>query len=209
MQNPTELTIAWTHGWAVSRGASRPVTIDGGVRIDFPQSGHLARYVLHTYNTQRLVQLGRELTHPGTEIKIVGSTASLRAALPDEWSMYPPNHLMTAAFVQGVVELPAPYTHKIVVDGAVTIALVLDRDGEIAARARLAPSGRYGVIDRVRTHESHQRRGLGTAIMMLLGNRALDAGLTTGVLSATIEGRALYEALGWTAHVEVAGAFRS
>jgi hypothetical protein len=44
--------------------------------------------------------------------------------------------------------------------------------------------------------------------MTLFGNRALDAGLTTGVLSATEDGRALYSALGWAVVGELAGAFR-
>jgi hypothetical protein len=45
--------------------------------------------------------------------------------------------------------------------------------------------------------------------MAVLGRRALDEGLTTGTLSATAAGRALYSTLGWAVSGELAGAFRS
>jgi len=75
--------------------------------------------------------------------------------------------------------------------------------------ARLAACGEYGVIDRVRTRPADRRRGMGRAVMTMLGNRALDEGLTTGLLSATTDGKALYAALGWAVRGELAGAFRS
>jgi hypothetical protein len=46
-------------------------------------------------------------------------------------------------------------------------------------------------------------------MMAMLGNRALDEGLSTGLLSATADGRGLYSALGWTIRGEPAGACRS
>lgn len=73
----------------------------------------------------------------------------------------------------------------------------------------LAASGPYGVVDKVRTRDADQRRGLGRTVMTMLANRALDEGLTTGVLSATEQGRHLYAALGWTIRDELAGAYRS
>ena len=50
---------------------------------------------------------------------------------------------------------------------------------------------------------------MGRALMTMLGNRALDEGLTTGLLSATTDEQALYSALGWAIRGELAGAFRS
>lgn len=184
------------------------MAIPGGFRLDVGSAKHPVRYVLHTYD-RGLADLGRELVAAGTEVKVVGATASLRAALPDDWSMYPPNNLMTVAFTRAAAAVPAPYSARIDTDGAATAGVVLDGDGDIASSARLAPSGRYGVIDQVWTRRAHQRRGLGTALMAMLGNHALDAGLTTGLLSASAEGQALYAALGWALHDELAGAVRS
>lgn len=45
--------------------------------------------------------------------------------------------------------------------------------------------------------------------MTMLANRAIEEGLTTGLLSATADGRGLYSAMGWTIRGELAGAFRS
>ena len=49
----------------------------------------------------------------------------------------------------------------------------------------------------IETEPEHQRRGLGSAVMATLANTATDLGATTGILGATVQGRALYEALGW------------
>jgi predicted GNAT family acetyltransferase len=102
----------------------------------------------------------------------------------------------------------APYAARIVMEGQTHIAHVLDADGGIAAWARLAPSGAYGVIDRVWTRAPHQRRGLGTTMMQLLADRAVAIGLTEGILSASEEGRALYLSLGWTVKSDLASAVR-
>ena len=98
------LTVAWANGWADSRGTPPPVPIDGGLVING------RRFVLEPHDWARAAGLGRELTTPGTEIKIVGSAARLREALSDDWTMYPPHHLMTTTFTRGVVTLPPDYT---------------------------------------------------------------------------------------------------
>jgi hypothetical protein len=42
--------------------------------------------------------------------------------------------------------------------------------------------------------------------MRTLQHAALDSGARTGVLVGTVEGRALYEALGWQAHAPMVSA---
>ncbi|RLP82513.1 hypothetical protein EAD89_28500 [Micromonospora sp. BL4] len=204
-----ELTKAWAHGWSVSRGTTPPVAISGGLKIDIDQTRNTARYILEPYNWQRAADLGRELTTTGTEIKVVGAADSLREALKIGWTMHDVHHLMTVAFTHGVAETPPSCTARIVNDGAALLGMICDSNGDIVSRARLASIGRYGVIDRVRTRAADQRRGMGRAVMTMLGNRALDEGLTTGLLSATADGRGLYSALGWSIRGEMAGAFRS
>jgi GNAT superfamily N-acetyltransferase len=204
-----ELTSAWARGWAVSRGTPPPVPITGGLMINIDPSRNVARYVLSPDDWPRAAVLGHDLTVPGTEIKLAGAAARLRAALPDGWTMYDPHHLMTVAFTRGVVDVPVSCTARVGYDGAALLGSIRDGAGAVVSSARLAACGRYGVIDRVRTRPSDRRRGLGRAVMTVLGNRALDEGLTTGLLSATAEGRALYRALGWAIRGELAGAFRS
>jgi GNAT superfamily N-acetyltransferase len=204
-----ELTTVWARGWAVSRGTPPPVAIAGALMIKVDRPRALVRYVVHPHDWRTAAVLGRELTEPGTEIKLVGAAARLHEALGSDWTMYDPNHLMTATFTRGTAEVPPAYTVRIVEDGGALLASIHDDADDLVARARLAACGRYGVIDRVRTRPTVRRRGLGRAVMTLLGNRALEEGLTTGLLSATAEGQALYSAMGWATHGELAGAFRS
>ena len=209
MFDPAELTTVWARGWAVSRGKAPPVAVNGGLMINIDEPGRKARYVLDPGNWQSAALLGRAVTAPGTEIKMVGATADLRKALTGDWTMYAPGQLMTVSFTRGVAEVPSWCTAQIVADGGALLGLIRDRAGDVVSRARLAACGHYGVFDRVRTRPAEQRRGLGRAVMTMLGNRALEEGLTTGLLSATAEGRALYSALGWAIRGELAGAVRS
>ena len=114
MLDLAELTNAWAHGWSLSRGTTPPIAITSGLKIDIDPARNIARYVLKPYDWQRAAILGRELTIPGTEIKIVGATGSLREALKSGWTMYDEHHLMTVTFTRGVAETPPSCTAKIV-----------------------------------------------------------------------------------------------
>lgn len=197
-----ELVIEWARGWAVSRGAPPPVAVPGGVRIDV---GPAPRFILSAWEEDGLARLGRELTRPGSVIKILGPAGVLRAALPPAWTMFPRCAFMTSALSPAGAAGPA----RITAEGDVLVASVLDGEGGVAASARLAGHGRYGIFDQVETRSDRRRQGLGTALMTALGARAAEAGRTTGLLSATDDGRALYERLGWSDLGEVAGAHRS
>ncbi|WKE70030.1 GNAT family N-acetyltransferase [Streptomyces sp. WP-1] len=60
-----------------------------------------------------------------------------------------------------------------------------------------APTDTACVFDRTVTAPAHRRRGLGTVMMGTLTGAAVGSGVPTGVLGATVQGRTLYEALGW------------
>lgn len=74
---------------------------------------------------------------------------------------------------------------------------VLAADGELAARGQTGLTGTACVFDQIITEEAHQRLGLGTVVMGALTEAAVENGATTGVLGATVQGRALYETLDW------------
>lgn len=65
-------------------------------------------------------------------------------------------------------------------------------------------AGAHAVVDQVATADEHRRKGLGGLVMRTLQNTAYEAGARTGVLVGTPDGRALYSALGWTAHAPMA-----
>ncbi|GAA2706666.1 GNAT family N-acetyltransferase [Actinoplanes palleronii] len=77
----------------------------------------------------------------------------------------------------------------------------------VAASGRLAAAETSGVVDQVETAAAHRPRGLGSAVLRALGNRAVGLGLTGGILVATDEGRALYRSLGWVDRSPIAVAY--
>lgn len=203
-----ELMIAWGRGWTRSRGTPDPVPFPGGFRVDVAAPGHRVRYVLHSRDDALLRRLAREHGAPGTCLKAPGDPAAFRAALPG-WAMDGAGYLMTTAFTAGTGEPPAGYTLELQTSGAVTVATVCPRHGrEVAASARLALAGGYGIVDKVATAPEHRRRGLGTVLLRALGDHAWSQGVPTGILCATDEGRALYTALGWRVHADVSGALQ-
>lgn len=202
-----ELVMAWGRGWTVCRGTPGPVEVPGGFRVEVGRPGHRERTVLHTYDTDSLRRFGRTSDRPGTWIKIMGSPEVLRAALPDRWTTTLVNHLMTVPFEAASVAPPAPYELRVESAGEQVLVTVAAPDGTEAAYGRLAPAGRFGVVDQVGTAQAHRRRGLGSVVMRALGTEATRRGLRTGILVATEEGRALYHALGWTVRSDVAAAF--
>lgn len=203
-----ELVIAWSRGWARSRGVPALVNIPGGFRIDVARPGHRVRYVLHTWDASYLREIGRHIATPGTWLKIDGSPAEVRDALPPHWHMFETSYLMSAELSPGPGEVPSPYRIRVGADQSrVVVATVSDRAGAVAASGRLAPAGGFGVVDQVETAPEHRRRGLGTAVIQALSDHAARNGIRAGILAATDEGRALYRTLGWSAHTELATAF--
>lgn len=118
-------------------------------------------------------------------------------------------HLMTAPFALHRQRVPEGYRITVTTEGELTVAVARETNGgSAAASARIGRSGTFGVFDQVQTSPAHRRRGLGTALMDALPHRAADLGMTTGLLVGSDEGRALYEALGWTYRSDFPGAFR-
>jgi hypothetical protein len=205
----SELIIEWARGWSVSRGTPPPTAAGRGVRIALRQPSGAVRYVLPIFDRIQLAQLADRLTTVGSEIKVFGSSNALRTVLDGDWTSYAACELMTTPFARSQVILPDGYTSRIARDGVVAVAVVLSPDGEIVSSGRLAPVGRYGVVDQVETQAPHRRHGLGTAVMALLCNRAVDTRMRSGLLSATTEGQTLYHRLNWITHGEVAGVTRT
>ncbi|MEU8915735.1 GNAT family N-acetyltransferase [Streptomyces nigrescens] len=71
-----------------------------------------------------------------------------------------------------------------------------------------APYAPSVVFDMIGTQPAHQRRGLGRAVMAALAGRAVERGARQGVLVASPDGRALYEAMGWRLRSPVTAAGR-
>ncbi len=75
--------------------------------------------------------------------------------------------------------------------------VVVRIDGEVAARGSVAVVNDHAVYDRIETEEPFRRRGLGSYVMRALTAGVLEDDVTTGLLMASADGRALYEFLAW------------
>lgn len=97
---------------------------------------------------------------------------------------------------------PAEFTSRWDVAGN-SVTLRLEAFGQVAAEGTVGVLDDDAVFDAIETSPGFQRRGLGTCVMSMLTSYALDHGATDGVLAASAQGRALYEALGWDATLQM------
>ncbi|MFH8258844.1 GNAT family N-acetyltransferase [Streptomyces roseolus] len=189
----------WVEGWAVARRAPRPVDVPWGLRIDVGQPAQTVRHVLFDADAATARALIGSITEPTTCVKAFLTLDAMRPWFPPAWEPVAPCFLMAVDLRPAPVRTPDGYTAAVeTADGVVSVR-VLGADGRLAASGFAGLTDTACVYDRIVTEPAHRRRGLGTVVMGLLTDAALAAGVTGGVLGATVQGRALYEKLGWKA----------
>ena len=157
----------------------------------------MVRHVLLDADDVTIRMLAGSVTIPTTSIKGFTESADLARLLTPDWTPDPPEVLMATTLHPTAVRISSGY--RIAVEHAPDIAYAraMTADGLIAARGQVAVTGETCVFDQIATAPEHRRRGLGSAVMATLTTAAMDLGAATGILGATAQGRALYEALGW------------
>lgn len=201
----TGLGRAWVRGWAMSRGTPAPVGEPWGLRVDVGLPDQVVRHVLPDADEAAIRAVAAAVTEPHTWIKAFVAAESMAAWLGPDWAYASDGFLMSASISIAPVRVPDGYTLTTEDRQGVRYVRVLAEDGAVAAHGQVAPVGAFAVVDRVATDPAHQRRGLGSQVIRSLANTAVEAGARTGVLGASHQGRALYEALGWVAHAPLNG----
>ncbi|MFE6847325.1 GNAT family N-acetyltransferase [Streptomyces sp. NPDC057686] len=184
-----------------------------GFTIDVGLPGHVVRHVLHSADEATVHKVTEHATAPGIWLKAFVPPETLEPWLAPGWHLAGgTGYLMSASLPTGhtraQTETPDGYRLSTWTRAGVTRALVRTADGAFAARGQIAVTGLGAVVDQVETDPAHQRRGLGRLVMRRLTAAAAGQGATAGVLGATPEGRALYEAMGWRALAPLTGAMR-
>ncbi|OIK27105.1 GNAT family N-acetyltransferase [Streptomyces malaysiense] len=200
-----ETTRSWVEGWAVSRRLPEPVDVPWGLRIEVGQPTQAVRHVLLDADTDAdadtAAGIARGLigtvTEPTTCVKAFLPPGDMEPWFSAEWEPTVPCFLMAADLRPSRVRAPDGYTATVETADGVTCVRVLSADGELAARGQAGLTDTACVFDQIVTEPAHQRRGLGTVVMGALADAAVESGVSAGVLGATVQGRALYEALGW------------
>lgn len=203
------LARAWVEGWVVSRGAAPPVEEAWGLTVDVGLVPQVRRYVLPDADETLVRTLVRTVSAPGTWIKCFLEPETVEPWLAPGWALGTPGFLM-ASPLDAVPEprCPRGYRLRTWTRGGLTRVLVTTDEHAFAARGQIAvpAPGATAVVDQIETAPDHRRRGLGRLVMHTLCTTAAAAGSRSAVLGATIEGRALYEHLGWTVHAPLTGA---
>lgn len=192
-----EIVDRWVEPWALCR-ESTCARVDGGWRVELSGSAHRTRETV-------LVEPGATTFSAYAE-ELVGHEQTWLSVVTRETRSWP---LPTGTILQSASEtLMTTALTRRRVDPRVRLSVTPTpvgafADAEVVLQGRPAAVGTVGVlgtsavVDRVRTYDAFQRRGLGTAVMSALTSWALEHGATTGVLVASAEGRPLYEHLGW------------
>ncbi|MFG3494886.1 GNAT family N-acetyltransferase [Streptomyces sp. NPDC047928] len=205
------ITEVWVHGWAVNRGTPPPVAEPWGYRIDVGLPGHVFRHVLPEPDEATVRALCASVAEPGAWLKVLAEPEDVAGWVTPGWTVPDdPGFMMWTALRPVATPEPPPgyRTETSDTDGVFRVR-ILAADGSLAARGQIAPLGRTAVVDQVETYPDHRRRGLGSLVMLTLQNRGAEAGATTAVLSGTVQGRALYSALGWRYQGPLTGVVRN
>ncbi|MFD5465705.1 GNAT family N-acetyltransferase [Kitasatospora sp. NPDC127059] len=203
--NITELVRMWISGWTVSRGAADPVEQPWGWTIDVgAPTREVGRHVLPEPTEAEVRKLAEATTAPTTWLKLFAEDSTVRPWLGPQWRLDPPGFLMTAPLTPERPAVPAGYTLTHWERGGILRVLLRTEEGHLAARGQTGLAGAVAVPDQIVTAPEHRRRGLGSVVMGALRSGAYEAGARTGVLVGTVDGQALYTALGWTTRAPMA-----
>ncbi|MBD8537475.1 GNAT family N-acetyltransferase [Frigoribacterium sp. CFBP 8751] len=190
------LVDRWVEGWALSRGAARHRDGDAW-QVDVAAATRAVERIVARPTPAELTRLVDETTTSDVWLSVVGpldgvaheTLARLEAVTHAE-------RMMTAPV--SATLLPA----DVILDGDgdgddQVVHVRVEVDGVVAARGQAAVVGEHVVFDRIATEPDFRRRGLGRRVMAGLEHGAAARGATTGLLFASVDGRRLYESLGW------------
>ncbi|WP_328761264.1 MULTISPECIES: GNAT family N-acetyltransferase [unclassified Streptomyces] len=192
-----ELARSWVDGWTVSRRVPKPVDVPWGLSIQVGLPTQAVRHVLLDADVETARGLVGAITEPTTCIKAFLEPDVMAPWFGPEWEPTDPGFLMAVDLRPSVVRAPDGYTATVETADDVISVRILAAAGELAARGQIGLTGAACVFDQIITEQAHQRLGLGTVVMGALTNAAIENGAATGILGATIQGRALYETLDW------------
>ncbi|MFE4823821.1 GNAT family N-acetyltransferase [Streptomyces sp. NPDC056704] len=192
-----ELARSWVDGWTVSRRAPKPVDMPWGLSIQVGLPAQAVRHVLLDADVETARGLVGAITEPATWIKAFLEPDVMEPWFSPAWEPTDPGFLMAVDLRPSVVRAPDGYTATAETADDVIRVRILAADGKLAARGQIGLTADACVFDQIVTEEAHQRLGLGTVVMGTLTNAAIENGAATGILGATVQGRALYETLDW------------
>ena len=191
MPLPDAVIRAWATARSIARGLPLPVADHGGWRVDTRSAEEECRYFFAA-PVPGIAELAATINRPRVLIKLCDSREVLERLVPDGWAFEVDTWVMEGAPLARA-PLPAGYRVEREHDvERIAVRLIAD-DGAVAASGYAGRALGAFAYDRIVTHDTHRRRGLGRAVMALLGEAASPG--DRHVLVATVAGRALYESI--------------
>jgi GNAT superfamily N-acetyltransferase len=172
-----------------------PTPAYGGLHVAVGRPEQKARLVFASASAG-LSEASKAIQEPYVFLKACTPPDAMAACLAPGWEMQAPGFLMEHPMLDSASG-EAPLARQ---EAPGLLHANVIRDGVVAARGTAVLVDGFAIFDRIATHEDHRRQGFGRRIMTQLGAAARAAGGRYGLLVATIEGRALYESLGWRLH---------
>jgi ribosomal protein S18 acetylase RimI-like enzyme len=192
------LVDRWVEGWALSRGAAHRRDGDAW-RVEVAAATRSLERIVAQPTPAELTRLVDETTTPDVWLSVVGALDDVaRTTLARLEAVTHAERMMTAP-VSATPSPSGPLPPGLIVDDDDdrVVHVRVEIDGVVAARGQAAVIGEHVVFDRIATEPDFRRRGLGRRVMAGLEHGAAARGATTGLLFASVDGRRLYESLGW------------
>lgn len=199
---------AWVAGWIRSRRPPTAERVEDGWFIRTGSEREACRWVLTRPTPERLAGL---LAGPVPETGCIKFAGEPREWLPRFGPGWVEDDL--GWFMSLDLEptdppaVPDGYRLEVITEPELIMVRLVDADGDLGAAGQCGLADSYAVPDKIVTEPEHRRRGLGSVVMRELQRRAHAAGARTAVLSATVDGRALYRRLGWREVSGLVGAY--
>lgn len=205
------LVHRWSDGWTKAAGLTSRRDYRS-IRVQLDKPHHHEEWIVTDDAPDRIRWVIRRVAEAKQEDWLTVPTHSpdeVTAAMREAGlAVRAPETFMRRALADHPAPM-APDGYEIsVVRGDVVEVHVL-ADGVEAASGVLAVVGEDAVPSRIETAPEHRRRGLGSVVMGVLVQEALQAGATNGLLCASDDGLHLYRRLGWEAIADVVVAHKN
>lgn len=198
-----ELFRTWLSGWSACRGYE--VKDDGhSASVLLTDQQNQTEHLLFDPTIELFLEVARETKQdPRRVLSVVSDRTQelIDAAAPLGMRVTDRQQSLMSVDMHGQdVEDPRPpgdeFTLERSSEGACR-RVIVRAHGQEAARGSVSVVGDHAVYDRIVTEEAFRRRGLGSYVMRALTAGVLEDDVSTGLLMASADGRALYEFLGW------------
>lgn len=189
----------WLKGWSLSRKLPLPVPYRSGFTVDVNAPMQKKRYLFSESNDDFL-QLAESIDEPWVFLKVSSAFETFKDKIPPKWEVQGDQYMMSCFHPMTVVQYSLPGDYRIEYDhyNSTHVIRIITKDrGEQAAIGRVAIVDDLAVYDQIITEQDHRRMGLASFLMKELEKIALSKGAPNNFLVATVEGRSLYESLGW------------